>query len=210
LQPVRRAERPQNEMEAGIAAGLHCPWVVGPARRRDRLSQGGSGRGLAAPVGPSGSFAGILLFRFRFLRVPRPALRPASVPWRVPSFFRLAASNSGSLSDADEAKLLRVLSRYLPPGGFRDRRTLEGKWVRLWLAPPPRASSFRLPGPRFLRFRFLRTSAAFRLAVPGSVYPFPEGRALPHEGHWHRIPIRPSSESDTCPVDNGDSGDNMD
>ncbi len=81
------------------------PRSVRLTRKRSSLSQGGSGRGLAAPVGPSGSFAGISLFRFQFLRVPRPALRPASVPWRVPSFGSLAASKSGSLSDIREAKL---------------------------------------------------------------------------------------------------------
>lgn len=49
------------------------------------LSQGGSGRGLAAPVGPSGFLTGISLFRIGPLRVPRLALRPATVPWRDPN-----------------------------------------------------------------------------------------------------------------------------
>jgi hypothetical protein len=67
-----------------------------------------------------------------------------------------------------------VLSRNLPPGGFQFRRTLEGKWVRLWLAPPPRASSFRLPGTFASIGIRPKTSAALRGAITGSVSPFPE------------------------------------
>jgi hypothetical protein len=139
-------------MEAGIAAGLHCPWFRWSC---PKARPPFPGRFRPRPCSPGRSLRfldpGILLFRFGFLRVPRPALRPASVPWRVPSFFRLAASKRSFPVGLDEAKLLRVLSRFLPPGGFGFRRTLEGKWVRPWLAPLPRASSFRLPGPRFLR-----------------------------------------------------------
>src|SRR4051812_24539598 len=49
------------------------------------------------------------------------------------------------------------------------------------------ASRFFLPVARTLlrRHQSLRTSAAFRGAVAESVTPFPEGRALPQEGHWH-------------------------
>jgi hypothetical protein len=52
-----------------------------------------------------------------------------------------------------------------------------------------------------------RTSAALRGAVAESVIPFPEGRALPQEGHWHPNPIRPNAKSGSEPVDNGDNGD---
>jgi hypothetical protein len=83
-----------------------------------------------------------------------------------------------------------VLSRNLPPGGFRFRRTLEGKWVRLWLAPPPRASSFRLPGT-FASIGFgPKTSAALRGAAAESVSPFPESRALRQASECQRFPSR--------------------
>ena len=81
-----------------------------------------------------------------------------SVPYRTPT----------------KRSFLGVLSRNLPPGGFRFRRTLEGKWVRLWLAPPPRASSFRLPGTFTSIGIRPKTSAALRGAITGSVSPFPE------------------------------------
>lgn len=139
--------RPKTKWRPASLPASTVPRSVGPARRRDRLSQGGSGRGLAAPVGPSGSFAGSLLIRFRFLRVPSLALRPVFGSLAGSFLLGLAASNSSSLSVVREASFAVALSRFLPPGGFRFRRTLEGKWVRLWLAPLPRASSFRLPGP---------------------------------------------------------------
>ena len=112
--------------------------------------------------------------------VPAEALRPRSVP-QVPRSMNIAipvrvpagsapclAAGFGSLAGPVRLRLATstfrfpighplkrtssvVLSRFPPPGGFRFRRTLEGKWVRLWLAPLPRASSFRLPGPRFDR-----------------------------------------------------------
>ena len=184
------------------------PRSVRLTRKRSSLSQGGSGRGLAAPVGPSGSFAGILLFRFQSLRVPRPALRPASVPWRVPSFLALRLRIQGSLSDIREASFSASFRGSFHPGasgsagpskesgfGFGLRR-------RLALLPSgcPDLASIGL-GPK--------TWAAFRGAVAGSVCPFPEGRALLQEGHCHPNPIRPSAESATRPVDNGDIGDNL-
>jgi hypothetical protein len=187
--PGRRGH-PKTKWRPALLPASTVPGSVGPARRRDRLSQGGSGRGLAAPVGPSGSFAGSLLIRFRFLRVPRPALRPASVPWRVPSSRPCGFELKVPCRTFDEANFFDVLSPFLPPGGFRFRRTLEGKWVRLRLAPLPRASSFRLPGPCFLRPRFLRTSAVLRSAVPGSVSPFPK-RPLPCD----KRTLAPESES---------------
>jgi len=137
---------PKTKWRPALPPASTVPRSVRLARRPGLLSQGGSGRGLAAPVGPSGSFAGILLFRFRFLRVPRPASRPASVPWRVPSFSALRLRIQVPCRTPMKRSFFGVLSRNLPPGGFRFRRTLEGKWVRLWLAPLPRASSFRLPG----------------------------------------------------------------
>jgi hypothetical protein len=186
------------------------PGSVDPARRRDRLSQGGSGRGLAAPVGPSGS-----LRRSIADPVPVPA---GSAPRLAAGFgslagiflLGLAASNSNSLSVVREASFAVVLSRFLPPGGFRFRRTLEGKWVRLWLAPLPRASSFRLPGPSLPSASSscelpplsagpsLRASIRFRKAAP-----------------CHRKDIgtdcrvSANAESRVAPVDNGDIGDNM-
>ena len=109
----------------------------------------------------------------------------SSDPWRVPSFSALRLRIPVPCRTSRKRSFFDALSRFLPPGGFRFRRTLEGKWVRLWLAPLPRASSFRLPGPHFLRLPSLRTSAAFRGAVPGSFSPFPEGRSLPQEEYWH-------------------------
>ena len=112
------------------------------------------GRFRPRPCGPGRS----LRFLRRNIAIPVPV--PAgSAPCLAAGFgslagtflLGLAASNSGSLSVVREASFAVVLSRFLPPGGFRFRRTLEGKWVRHWLAPPPRASSFRLPGPRFLQ-----------------------------------------------------------
>ena len=70
----------------------------------------------------------------------------SSVPWRVPSFSAFRLRIQVPCRTPTKRSFFGVLSRNLPPGGFRFRRTLEGKWVRLWLAPPPRASSFRLPG----------------------------------------------------------------
>ena len=181
---------PETKWRPASLPASTVPGSVGPARRRNRLSQGGSGRGLAAPVGPSGSFAGILLFRFRFLRVPRPALRPASVPWRGPSFSALRLRIPVPYRTSGKRSLSDVLSRFHPPGGFRFRRTLEGKWVRHWLAPPPRASSFRLPGPCFDQLpsedfrRSPRGRAWERLSVSGG------GRALPQEDHCTRFPSR--------------------
>src|SRR4051812_26370852 len=151
---------PQTKWRPAFPPASTVPRSVRFARRRSWLSQGGSGRGLAAPVGPSGSFAGILLFRFSPLRAPLLALRPDFGSLAGSVFLRLAASNFGSLSDSDEASFLGFLSQSLQPGGLRFRRTLEGKWVRLWLAPLPRASSFRLPRPRFDPLPSLRTSAS--------------------------------------------------
>jgi len=136
-------------MEAGIAAGLHCPWFRWSC---PKARPPFPGRFRPRPRGPGRSL--------RFLRrniaipVPVPAGSSASLAAGFGSLagtflLGLAASNEGSLSDVREASFSEVLSRFLPPGGFRFRRTLEGKWVRLWLAPPPRASSFRLPGPHF-------------------------------------------------------------
>jgi hypothetical protein len=156
--------------------------------------------------------------------VPAEALRPRSVP-QVPSQeYRYSGSGScgsrawpegwprfpcgiqkisvlrhrlpGPYRTPTKRSFLGVLSRFLPPGGFRFRRTLEGKWVRLWLAPPPRASSFRLPGPRFnwLRSEDFRRSPRGRswerLSVSGrplpatgrSLHPFSESRQALNRG----------------------------
>ncbi|MEA3064759.1 MAG: hypothetical protein QOJ27_1205 [Sphingomonadales bacterium] len=176
LRPNDRAA-PKTKWRPALLPASTVPRSVRLARKRSSLSQGGSGRGLAAPVGPSGSFAGISLFRFRFLRVPLLALRPDFGSLAGSSLLRLAASKVVSLSVVREASFQVVLSRFLPPGGFRFRRTLEGKWVRHWLAPPPRASSFRLPGTSFRSASVrrhpplsagpsLRASLRFRKAAP--------------------------------------------
>ena len=134
----------------------------------------------------------------------------SSVPWRVPSFSALRLRIPVPYRTSMKRSFSDVLSRFLPPGGFRFRRTLEGKWVRLWLAPLPRASSFRLPGPRFLRL----PSEDFRRFPPGRAWErhFRFRKAAP----CHRkdigtdFRVGPSTESGMEPVDNGDNGDNMD
>ena len=68
--------RPKTKWRPASLPASTVPRSVRLARRHGLLSQGGSGRGLAAPVGPSGSFAEPSLVRFRFLRVPILALRP--------------------------------------------------------------------------------------------------------------------------------------
>ena len=162
----RRAS-PQNEMEAGIAAGLHCPWFH---RSCPKARPPFPGRFRPRPRGPGRSL--------RFLRgiIADPVPVPAGSAPRLAAGFGslagtfllgLAASISGSLSVVREASFAVVLSRFRPPGGFRFRRTLEGKWVRPWLAPPPRASSFRLPGPCFVQPEIL---ANFRRSPPGRAW----------------------------------------
>lgn len=182
--------RPKTKWRPAFLPASTVPGSVGPARRRNRLSQGGSGRGLAAPVGPSGSFAGPLLVRFRFLRVPILALRPVfgSLAGSFP--FGLAASRSGSLSDFDEAEASSMSFR----GSFRPGASGSAgprRKVGSALACAA-ASRFFLPVARtFASFGFRpKTSAAFRGAVSGSTFPFPDGRSLPQEGHCTHFPSR--------------------
>ena len=163
------------------------PGSVGPALRREPPFPG---RFRPRPCGPGRSLRfldpGISLFRFGFLRVPRPALRRLRFPGGSLVSRPCGFEFKFPYRTSDEASFFGVLSRFLRPGGFGFRRTLEGKWVRPWLAPPPRASSFRLPGPRFLRLPFFRTSAAF---PRGRVWKLlsVSGRPLPAtRGHWHR------------------------
>ena len=109
--------------------------------------------------------------------VPAEAFRPRSVP--VSSFEKTLRLSSGppgidpclsavhnSLSGSASFRPFGLWENRFPlrrpvkrnfsvafRGSFglslRFRRTLEGKWVRLSLSRQPRASSFRLPGPRF-------------------------------------------------------------
>jgi hypothetical protein len=168
------------------------PLSLGPfrsARRPLWLSQGGSGRGLAAPVGPSGSFAGILLFRFRFLRVPRPARRPATVPWRDPIVSVLRLRHSVPYRTSVEANFIgrpfaKPSARGLPVSP--DPRRKVGSALAC-----AAASRFFLPVARDLASIGIRpkTSAAFRGAATGRILRF--RRPLPAtRGHWHRRPSR--------------------
>jgi hypothetical protein len=150
--------------------------------------------------------------------VPAEALRPRSVP-QVPS-QEYCYSGSGSCGfRAQPCGRLRIPGGFLPsrPCGFEfrfpigrprseaSRSSFRGSFHpgASGSAGPSKESGFgfglrrRLallpsgcPGPS-LRLASVRRlpplSAGPWLAAS---LPFPEGRALPQEGHWHRIPIR--------------------
>jgi hypothetical protein len=199
---------PKTKWRPALLPASTVPRSVRLARKRSSLSQGGSGRGLAAPVGPSGSFAGILLFRFRFLRVPLLALRP--------DFGSLAGSELSALRHRNSVPY-RTPTKRTSSVSFRETFRPGASSV----AGPSKESGFGiglrrrlalLPSgcPDLTSIGFgPKTSAALRGAVAESVTPFPEGRALLQEGNWHRFSIRPRAIWATRPVDNGDNGDNL-
>ena len=120
---------------------------------------------------------------------PAPCLAAGHGSLAGSEFSALRLRNSVPYRSPRKRSFFGVLSRNLPPGGFRFRRTLEGKWVRLWLAPPPRASSFRLPGT-------LLRSASVRRRPPLSAGPrlgasSVSGRARPATGRT----LAPESDS---------------
>jgi hypothetical protein len=123
-QPERSPHRTQ-KMRAGIAAGSHF------ARSRSRageglgLSEGGSGRGLSAPVGPLGSF-----------QRPKASSGPLAV---CPSRHRCLSAHSARSTSKRVPMLSLRGSVDLATPVFR--RTYPGKWVRL----SPRASSRSCP-----------------------------------------------------------------
>ena len=165
------------------------PRSVRLARRPGSLSQGGSGRGLAAPVGPSGSFAGSLLIRFRFLRVPRPALRPASVPWRVPSCSALRPRNPVPYRTSEKRSFAVSFRETFRPGasGFAGplKESGFGFGLRRRLALLPSGC----PGPRFDRL----PSEDFRRSPRGRSWERLSVSGRPRPATRRTLALRPES-----------------
>ena len=149
--------------------------------------------------------------------VPAEALRPRSVP-QVPSQNHCWSGSGSCGFRAQPCGRLRIPGGFLPsrPCGqeFRfpiGRPRSEASQMSFRETFRPGASGFAGPSkesgfgfglrrrlallpsgcPDLASFGFRpKTSAAFRGAVPGSACPFPDGRSLPQEGHWHRIVSR--------------------
>jgi hypothetical protein len=125
----------------------------------------GSGRGLSAPVGPCEFLQGNIAVPVRSSGRRSPPCGGFRFPFGSRILPPLRASGTSRPSPETVKRNFSVSFRGSFGRSLRFRRTLEGKWVRLSLSRRPRASSFRLPGPR------LRPVSILAELRPSSVRP---------------------------------------
>jgi hypothetical protein len=193
--------------------GRHCcrpPLSLGPSIWPVKARPPFPGRFRPRPCGPGRS----LRFRHRTSPdrspagpAPGPKAGHGSLAGAKISVLRLRYF--GSLSDVRRSELRRSSFRgTFGPGasGFAgpSKESGFGFGLRRRLALLPSGC----PGPRFDRLRSEDFHRSPR-AVAESVFPFPEGRALPQDRNCQPFLIPPRLISGTRPVDNGDNGDNM-
>lgn len=174
-------------MEAGVAAGLHCPSVGWSASEGEPPSPG---RFRPRPCGPGRSL------RFLTGQVRIGPCGSRALPCGRPRFpggierLRLSASTFVSLSDSGEAKLLRC--PFAKPSARGLPVSPDPRWKVGSASACASASRFSHPVARAtLRSASVRRhpplSAGPRLRAS---LPLPEGRALPQEEKWQRNPSR--------------------